>query len=203
MTENYLSNSAFLASSLASGQRNARLAWRVVWRSKYLVLTCLMMGLLPAILFLQQATPRYSAEAKVMVLASETNDALSDRTLGMSRAMMNENVMGTEVELIGSQTLARRVVAKLQLDRDPEFNRKLAKPQALEQFFASINPLSWLARLSSSRNDPLQTLGPEAKESVERDDIASVVLKGLRVAAQRRSYIISIQYMSMEPEKAR
>ncbi len=161
-----------------------------------------MIGVVPTTLFLQQATPAYTAEAKVMVQAAETNDVLSERAPGGMRAMLNESVMATEVELIGSQTLARRVVTKLRLDEDPEFNPRLAKPKAIDVFFASLNPLSWLPRSGGAKSDLIQALSPAARETIERDAIANAVVSNLRVAAQRRSYVISIQFSSHDPEKA-
>ena len=182
-------------------RQSARWACRLIWRSRYLILACVMIGVVPTILFLQQATPIYTAGTQIMVQAAETNDVLAERAT-MPRAMLNESIMATEVELIGSQTIARRVVAKLRLDQDAEFNPRLAKPKAIATFFASLNPLSWLPRPGGSRNDLLHGLSPAARETIDRDAIAATVQANLKVAAQRRSYIISILFSSQDPEKA-
>jgi capsular exopolysaccharide synthesis family protein len=181
-------------------RQSLRWAWRLVWRSKYLILACVMLGVVPTFLFLQQVIPRYTAETKIMIQAPETNDALTDRSANLNRGFLNENVMTTEVELITSRTIARRVVAKLRLEEDPEFNRALARPKALEVFLNSLSPLSWLP-LGPHRYS-LEALSPGAREVVDHDRITNAVLKGLRVAAQRRSYIISVKFTSEDPEKS-
>jgi len=183
-------------------RQSVRWIWRLVWRSRLLVLACVMMVLVPTVLFLQQATPRYTAETKIMIQAPETNDILSDRTMGMSRAMLNDSIITTEVELINSRTIAHRVVVKLHLDEDPEFNKKLAKPKALDVFIASLNPLSWLPVSITPQSNTLQMLSPMARDAVDHDKISNTVLRGLRVTSQHRSYIISIKFTSQHPEKA-
>jgi capsular exopolysaccharide synthesis family protein len=183
-------------------RQSIRWATRLVWRSKYLIVACVMIGIIPTLLFLQQATPRYTAETKIMIQAPETNDVLTNSPTPMTRAFMNENVMATEVELITSQTIAGRVVAKLKLEEDPEFNKTLARPKALEAFFASLNPLSWLPLSVGSHDDPVQALGPTARAEIEHDKIINAVLRRLNVVAERRSYIITVRFTGENPEKA-
>ncbi len=183
-------------------RQSARWAWRLVWRGKHLIIACMLLAVVPTVLFLQQATPRYTAEAKIMIQAPETNDVLTNNPMNVTRGMMNESVMATEVELISSQTIARRVIAKLKLEEDPEFNRKLAKRKAFDVFFASLNPLSWLPDSVGSHGDVVQALSPAAREATEHDRITGRVMMGLKVAAERRSYIVSVRFTSEDPEKA-
>ena len=203
MTDHTLLSSTALVVAPAppDPRQSVRWAWRLIWRSRYLILACLMLGVVPAILFLQQVTPRYTSAALIMIQAPDTNDVLTDRTVGMSRALLNESVMTTEADLIGSGTIARRVVAKLHLDEDPEFNKKLAKPKALDVFLTSINPLTWIP-LPGGNGDLTKSLSPAAQEDVARDKVVNTVLHNLKVTFQRRSYIISVQFTSEDPEKA-
>lgn len=180
--------------------RSVRRGWRVVWRGKLLILACITVGLLPAILYLQQAPRLYTAEAKLMIQAPETNDVLSERNSGIAFFRLTEEVMQTEVELISSTMLARRVVDHLGLANDPEFNVRLRKPGVLAKVGAALNPLSWFSATSSSSAH--SDLSPEAQQEIEKAQIARAFKERLTVKAQRRTHIVTIQFSSEDRERA-
>lgn len=181
-------------------RQRARWVWRVLWRGKFLILACMALVLVPAVLFLQQATPRYVAEAKVMVEAPETNDVLIDRSVTRNR--LTDAVVQTEADLIASTVLARRVVEKLRLDEDPEFNGRLRTPKPLDQFLAALNPLSWIPVSVRAKEDPAAGLAPSARADMEMARIVRAFSGRLQVRPQRRSFIISVQFTSESREKA-
>ncbi|AWK85184.1 GumC family protein [Azospirillum thermophilum] len=183
-------------------RQTARWAWRLVWRGKYLILAVMALVLVPTILFLQQATPRYTAAAQIMIEAPGTNDVLSDRSMMFGRPFMSDAIIQTEAELIASSTLARRAVEKLRLDRDPEFNEALREPKPLAAFLASLNPATWIPDSWTERKDEGQRLGPLAREEVERARIVRAFSTRLSVRPQRRSHIIALQFVSEDREKA-
>lgn len=184
-----------------SFRQRVRWAWRLLWRGKYLILACVALVMVPAILFLQQATPRYTAEARIMIEAAETNDILMDRSLNRQR--LTEAVVQTEADLMASTVLARRVVEKLRLDEDPEFNSKLRQPKPLQVFLASLNPLSWIPDTWRSRgDDELARLSPQSRIDIERARIVRAFSARLGVRPQRRSYVISVTFTSESREKA-
>jgi capsular exopolysaccharide synthesis family protein len=183
-------------------RQRTRWIWRVIWRGKPLILACLLLILVPVILFLQQATKRYTAEAKIVIEAPETADILADRGLSVARQRLSEAVVQTEADLIASSLLARRVVARLHLDTDPEFNLKLRDPRPLEQFLAALNPLSWIPESWLSSSDDFRAMAPSARTEMELARITRRFAAGLSVRAQRRSYIISVQYTAESREKA-
>lgn len=203
MTDRDLSFSSAMVGGPLSAQdfrQKARWAWRVLWRGKFLILACVALIVVPALLFLQQAIPRYSAEARIMVEAAETNDVLIDRNL--SRQRLTEAVVQTEADLIASTLLARRVVDRLRLAEDPEFNGRLRTPRPLDQVMAALNPLSWIPDFLRSKEDPVAGLAPQARADVERARIVRAFLARMQVRPQRRSYIISVQFTSESREKA-
>lgn len=177
-----------------------RRSFRVLWRGKAFILACLLGVLAPTLLYLQQATPRYTAEARIMVEAPEANDPLSDRAA--YRPRLNESIVQTEAELVGSVILARRAVEKLKLYDDPEFNAALREPKALQVFFSYLNPLNWFAALGRSLSDDSQTLTPSAKAEMERTRVVRAFLSRLDVKAQRRSFVIVVRFSSESREKA-
>ena len=169
----------------------------MLWRSKALILGCLLLALVPTILVLQQATPRYTAEVVLVIEAPDTSGNLLDHQV---HPYLNEAVIQTETEVLDSSRLARRVVDKLNLWDDPEFNAALRKPQLMDTVLAWINPLTWLARLAQPGDH--HELSSAAAEEMRRDRIVGAFRSRLGVVAHRRSYAISVQYTSENREKA-
>lgn len=199
MTERDLLSPSFLPTQNQFRQK-ARWAWRVFWRGKYMVLACVLCVLVPAGLFLQQAVPRYTAEARVLIEAPETNDVLTDRSVNRQR--LTDTVVQTEADLIASSMLARRAVDKLHLDEDPEFNAKLREPKPLDVLLANLNPLSWFAALLEPKAEEPKAMTPGARAEIEKARLVRAFSSRLIVRPQRRSYIIAVQFTSENREKA-
>ena len=181
-------------------RKRVRWAWRVLWRGKFLVLAIRLAALVPTVRYLQQITPRYTAETRIMIEASQVRNALADTMIRPE--WINDVTVQTEADLISSRMLAHRVVEKLGLANDPEFNPKLRPPRPLDSFLSSLNPLSWLAgSLPSNEADP-STLSESSRAEIEQAALVQRFLGGLQVAPQRRTLIIAVRYTSENREKA-
>lgn len=176
-------------------RNRARWAWKVVLRGKFLILACVLLVMAPALLYLQQATPRYTAAADILIDAPDTSDTLLERSAS-PRARLTDSVVQTEAEVLSSTSLARRVVDKLGLDRDPEFNPALRAPGLVQRIVAMLNPSAWL---------PLGPSGPvsvQAREQMAKARVIGQVASRLVVRTQRRSFVIEIQFTAEDREKA-
>lgn len=129
--------------SAFQGRDTIRWVRGVLWRGKFLILAVLLLLLVPTILYLQQVTPLYTATAEVLIESSENNDTLLDRN-NPYRQRLNEAAVMTESEVLTSTPLALRVIEKLGLDNDPEYNARLRKPSAFAGFMADALSLQWL-----------------------------------------------------------
>lgn len=179
-----------------------RWVWRVLWRGKFLVLGTWLLAIVPTILVLQQTIPLYTAEAEVLIEGPEATDALMDqrRDFGFR---VTETVVNTESEVIASTMLARRVIEKLQLDRDPEFNPVLREPRAVDQFMAWINPMTWLVALSNpSAERKADPAIARAERTVSDVPVVRRFLARLDARMQRRSFIVTVRFTSEDPKKA-
>ncbi|MDR3514672.1 MAG: polysaccharide biosynthesis tyrosine autokinase [Azospirillaceae bacterium] len=181
--------------------QTVRRAWRVIWRGKHLVFACVALIVIPTVLYLQQATRLYTAEASLMIEAPETNDVLTDRSVNATRDRLTEATVQTEADLISSAVLARRVIAKLNLDQDPEFNPKLQQPRPFDSFMATLNPLSWLPGNWSTPPTPAP-LPADVRANLEQSRVIRAFESHLRVIPRRRSYIITVEYTSENAQKA-
>lgn len=125
---------------------------RALWRAKF--------GLLLFTLFVAGATaiglsmvpPRYKSEAKVVIEARDLPLDVRQRGAETERAVYDEAGIGSQVQLLTSRDLARRVVAATKLADEPEFNsaggmlsrllgsrRGAAEDRVLDAYFERLN----------------------------------------------------------------
>jgi succinoglycan biosynthesis transport protein ExoP len=90
----------------------------------------------------------------------------------------------SQVELIESSSLAKRVIARLELDQDPDF----ASPSTIEHITDSL--LSLFGR------------APENLAERQISRLVSKFQKGLLVRRRGLTYVLEISYLSNEPAKA-
>lgn len=189
-------------SALEDVRQSLYWAWRIIWRGKYLILGCWLLFIVPSILILQQTTRLYTAQAEIIVEGPEASDMLSG-TGGNMMYRFNDAIMPTEVSVVTSRMLSERVVDRLELHKDPEFNPSLREPSALSGFFQWLNPIRWLAQLSQP-SAPADMPEPSAVDR-ERQDRAAVVQafqSRLSASYKRRSFIITVAFTSQDREKA-
>ncbi len=186
----------------ADFRQTVRWASRVLWRGKFIILACILLVVAPTLLLVKQITPRFTAEAVLVIEAPETNDLLTDRNLVVGRQRLTDAVVQTEAELISSTLLARRVIEKLNLDQDPEFNAELREARAVDTIIASLNPMRWIGTLLRPADGGAADLSTAAREDVREARIIRAFTGRLTVLPQRRSHVISIRFVSEDREKA-
>ncbi|MDX2104295.1 MAG: polysaccharide biosynthesis tyrosine autokinase [Alphaproteobacteria bacterium] len=177
-----------------------RWGWRVVWRGKWLIAAVLLLLLAPVVAYLALTPPLFTAEAEVLIEAPEATDSLGERP-GTTRIRLSEQAIQTEAELLSSSLLIRRLVARLQLDRDPEFNVRLREPTLLDQIRPMLSLTYWLPEELKGQRD-LDSLGADARARMDEARIMNSVRSRLQVRAQRRTHIVIVQFTSSDREKA-
>lgn len=156
------------------------------WRTAAIGFT---VGLGLAICLLATAEHRYTAQASILV--DRGADVLLDRLSASADREADDAAMLSEVELLRSDTIARKVVSDLELGGDPAFaepNRPilLAALHAL----AAIRP--WLAGEADAH-----------EASTENDRAAARrLLDNLWVERIGRSRVVDIRYTAADPRQA-
>jgi len=137
-----------------------------------------------------QMTPLYSAKAVVMLDQRKNN--LADIDSVLSGLPSDKTLVENQVQILTSLELAGRVVDKLRLDRDPEFNPKL---NPLGTVLGYLNPISWLRGGSAIT---------ETKEGISagRSAVIHGFLSRLSVSPVGLSTAISVSVESADPGKA-
>ncbi|MBK3801633.1 AAA family ATPase [Azospirillum brasilense] len=170
-------------------------------RHKLLIGTVIVLGTGIAGLVALRMTPLYTAQTLIMV-EHRKNQVMNYQEVvsGLSTEL---GALQSEVAILKSPAFAEKVVDKLGLMNDPEFNAALRPEQT--NWFYYLNPKNWLpdSWWNSARGDrPEITLSPEEKTANERTSVVNNFIENLAVRPQGRSYVIAVDFDSEDPRKA-
>lgn len=184
----------------------------VLWRRKAIILACLVLALSAAIIANGVITPRYTASASIIVEPRQQNVIEIESVV--SSLPVSLETMQSEVQVIKSPTVAKRVVDRLGLAALPQFNPSLAPsdPSLLDEAKAAVKGvfkpvIAWL-RGDTSRpqgiamadNSATWDLPPEeARRNWGETRILGSFMSKLDVAVEGASRVISLSYTTTDP----
>jgi uncharacterized protein involved in exopolysaccharide biosynthesis len=121
---------------------------RTIWRRKKVLVATVVLITTMAVLVVLQLTPKYTA--KTLVMIGDRKIQVVDVQDVLSGLSSDATTIQSEVEVIRSRNLARRIVEKLGLIKDPEFNVELRKESFLGAILKLENfiPEDWLEAFS-------------------------------------------------------
>lgn len=183
---------------------DVRTLLKTLWRRKWVIVASILICATLTGLFVAQLTPRYQASALVMIETREQNFIDLDSVVAGIGA--NSSALQSEIEIIRSTQLLQRVIRKLRLDEDPEFNASL-RPASIWDTLSDpaatarqILPEGFLAALGiDATADMIDEL---AQEERTRRLIVERVADRLQVQLLSTSFIISIRFESTNTRKA-
>lgn len=177
-------------------RRKVRWGLHVVRRGKWVLLGCVLLVMAPTVAYLYKAERLYTAQVEVLIESPEIGDNLLERSYGKSR--LTEANIQTEADILTSTSLVDKVVAKLRLDQDPEFNPRLREPSLFATVLGYVNPLPLLTGQKAGED----SLSPEGRAKLDRTRIQGAVISRLSARSHRRSYVISVEFSANSGEKA-
>jgi capsular exopolysaccharide synthesis family protein len=190
---------------------NLRGSARVLGRHKLLLAAAMAAGVCMAIIVREQTVPRYEAESQIILdVRPMTILKLDAVASGLSP---EPEVVRTEMDVIGSRAIAERVLDHM----SPADVRQLADDGTLEtplsRFYREIWPdmvaavldrvpaleaipdiRSWAQKVTRGSNGGSQL--------PNRDELVGLLLSGLKVSNDGRSYTIHIGFASAHPQLA-
>lgn len=175
----------FLIDILAAIHRNRRLAISVGVLAAVAVLV--------VTLFL---TPLYQSTASVML--DTRREQVVDLQAVLSNLPSDTFVVDSEVQVLQSEALARKVVQKLHLDQDPEFNATLRPQSLLSMPITAVktairNATIWLGITPANDVD-----GPDRR----LESVVQAFEKNLTISRQGLTYVINISFWSQDARKS-
>jgi len=161
-------------------------AFRVLRRRRVLVASILALAVSGAVVYLATTPARYTASS-MLLFDIRKNEPFQQQ--GYPNAAADSAFVDSQVEVLKSENLARSVVRTLSLQSDPEFAPSAGFSAAIQGFIEGIVE----AVLGTSRT------------STESDQFARVVRmfqKNLTIKRTGLTYVVSIDYRSLDPNKA-
>ncbi|MDA0967543.1 MAG: polysaccharide biosynthesis tyrosine autokinase [Proteobacteria bacterium] len=159
----------------------------LIIRRKKIVFAVIFFCAAAMFVFLSLQTPLYTATSVIHVNSTPNN--IVDFEAVVSGAPHDEAAIQSEIDILKSRYLASRVIEKLHLTNDPEFNSS-----------AGEKAFGWLSNEVSTENKP--------KEDIERNKRIALTrtinsfLGRISIHRESRSYTIKIKFTSSSPEKA-
>lgn len=188
---------------------------QIIWSARWGLLFCAFLGAAIAFILAKQITPKYRADASIMLDFRQQN--VIDIESVLSEVPLNRQFLESELLILQSDTLLERVVDKLRLDLDPEYNPSLALPSEMDQLIEEkISELrdflgvdEWLAMLNddtdaASDDAPAEIvpLSFEAEAAAQRRRAVRILRGQLRARQLAPAYAISVQITSEDAMKA-
>lgn len=143
-----------------------------------------------------QQTPLYTAETQVLLDRQKMQ--VTDMEAVMSGMPADSATVDSEVEILRSRALAARVVDRLNLIQDPEFNGKLREASVLRW----LDPRVWIGEALKLVEAERPVLNDEILARAELNGVIDSLLGRLTVSRQRLTYVINISFVSESPDKA-
>lgn len=189
---------------------------RMLWRRKWVMFYAGFAVMLVAVMLIGSLTPRYTATTYVEISPRQTK--VVDFEAVLSGLPADTATMETEIQILRSRNLATKTVAKLGLERTPEFNPALqvkggllglvrdligGGSAAATEATEDVGDRSFLERVLSlvgSKRPP--PVSAETAVQNERERIVDNFLQQLTVRPQGRSRVIAISIDSVDPRIA-
>jgi len=157
-----------------------------VWRAKRWILPATLIVAIATALVLNLITPKYLGQSKVLIEANNPVFSEPEQQPSESeRALLDPEGVASQVQLIMSRDLARRVAKKLNLSERSEFNPAGKGDSSLLDDFMVLFGLA---------RDPLR-ISPEER-------VIEAYFKRLKVYSIERSRVIVIEFSSIDQEFA-
>lgn len=165
--------------------------FRVLRVRRRLIIGTIATILILTVAILLQFTPIYSATAVVMLNQQKNN--IEDVNSVLAGLPTDQTSIQNQIEILTSRGLASRVIDKLRLDRDPEFNEDLKFN--LIALLSYLNPSRWLG-------EPASNLSKAEQNAARRDGLVDKFLKRLTVDQVGLSTALEVTFASEEAGKA-
>ncbi|MFC6689486.1 GumC family protein [Jhaorihella thermophila] len=166
---------------------------RTLWRGKlWIAFTTLVAILIAGYYVFVAAVPVYTAESYV-ALDSRQGQVVDFENV-ISGLSGDQATINTELEVLKSRGLTRKLVNELNLVEDPEFNSRL-----LEEPGFSLGTLqAWVRGMIAGE----QEVAPPPTPEIVLEEVVTAVKEKINVSNIRNSYVFKISVTTEDPEKS-
>lgn len=171
-------------SSAQAGDIDLRQIGRTLWQKKARVIVPTAIVAILSILAVNAVTPRYKSETRILIDGREniflrpSGERLEERTT------LDSEAVTSQVQMLLSRDLARRVIAENKLNTLPEFDPVLR----------GVSPIKSILALAGLGRD-LYSLAPEER-------VLDAYFERLTAYAVDKSRVVVVEFLSQDPELA-
>ena len=173
------------AGSLGDAEFDFPALGAALWRNKWKILRPTLLIALLTLIVVQIIPPKYQSESRVLIEGRDNvflrPDADKDQ---FDRNTVDEQTVTSQVQVVLSRDLARTVIAKLKLDKNPEFDPALN----------GISPIKTILGKLGLIKDPA-SMTPEER-------VLEAYYDRLTAYAIDKSNVIVIDFLSQDPQLA-
>ncbi|HEB79616.1 MAG TPA: hypothetical protein ENI79_03980, partial [Rhodospirillales bacterium] len=182
------------------GEVDLRELFRKLWRRKGIIFSTTVFVTILTTIIIFQMVKLYTSSANVLIEPREANVVNLEAVL--SGLGGDTETIQSEIEVLKSRQLINKVVGKLKLDRNPEFNVSLRPKGSFGEYLNPINyiPEEWLNALRGDMAN--EGFSEEDLQIQERAKVIDEVLDKIEVSIKGRSRVISISFTSESPKLA-
>ncbi|SDH19672.1 capsular exopolysaccharide family [Vibrio xiamenensis] len=146
-------------------------------------------------LFVFSLTPKYTATATLLIEPQVKSAVSFEDVVGIDTTQ--KGYFATQIEIMKSRQVAQRVIDRLHLEQNPEFNSSLVeKTGIIAGIKSGFNSL--ISLLSSKK----EAASDEARQERIRQGIISTFLSKLDVTAIDGTQLVNVNFTSKDPELA-
>ena len=153
----------------------------VVERRRWIIIPTLL-ALVGSAIFVNVVRPHYTAEARIVLENQQNYLPGADRTEASVTQQLDAEAVGSQVQILTSRDLARKVIKVAGLQGNPEFD-----PVA-----DGLGPVSRLLILLGLKRDPTR-LSPE-------DRILESYFERLTVLSPMKTRVLTVEFYSRDPD---
>ncbi|MGX9418455.1 GumC family protein [Vibrio sp. WJH972] len=147
-----------------------------------------------AILIVLQITPKYTATATLLIEAQENKAVSIQEVVGIDSSQ--KEYYQTQFEILKSIPIAKRVIEKLNLANNPEFNHTLNHEKTLKD---SIKEIPLIASLL--KRDGPKPLQEDIDEAIKQGIIGNFT-NNLVISPIKNTQLVKISFTSQDPKLA-
>ena len=168
----------------ADSELDLRALGAALWRKKWLVLIPTVLVAAATLMIVDTITPKYRSEAKIAIEGRENVFLRPEAEKSIDRAAADQEAIATQVQIIQSRDIARQVIRELKLGERPEFDPALNGVSPIGAFLSAFG------------------LGSDRLKMTQEERVMEVYFERLTVSAVERSRVITIEFLSDDPELA-
>lgn len=162
---------------------------RTIWRGRWIIaLVATVAVLLGGYYAFGLATPMYTASSNVVLESRQ--EQIVDIENVMSGLAGNQETLNTEVEVLTSRGLAEKLVLRMNLLEDPEFNAEL-RPEPM------VSPRKVIGWITGKEEEP------PLSERAALDATIDNVIEAMTITNVRQSYVFRITMVTESPVKSK